>query len=273
MKRWVSWMVLMLILFSLSACGQSNLPTEPPDALETAPTAPLETKPTEPETTETPETKPTEPKPTEPKHSALYIPDVSVEDVIMYFNEVCLDSEFVNSGDPSFVQKWANPIFYMVQGAYTDKDIAVLNSFAEWLNRVEGFPGISQTTDPVKVNLRIYFCDQQEMLDRMGQNFNNLDGAVTFWYMENMIYDAIICCRTDLSQQLRNSVILEELYNGLGPIQDTRLRPDSIIYQEFSQPQWLSSMDELILKLLYHPDIRPGMNANQCEQVIRKLYY
>ena len=87
------------------------------------------------------------------------------------------------------------------------------------------------------------------------------------------IYDATICYRTDLDQYLRNSVILEEIYNGLGPIQDTALRPDSLIYQGFSEPQWVTPVDELILKLLYHPSILPGMDAQQCEQVIRSLYY
>jgi hypothetical protein len=32
-------------------------------------------------------------------------------------------------------------------------------------------------------------------------------------------------------------------------------------------------VDELILKLLYHPEMLPGMNAAQCEEVIRRLYY
>ncbi|MBR6561952.1 MAG: DUF2927 domain-containing protein, partial [Oscillospiraceae bacterium] len=79
--------------------------------------------------------------------------------------------------------------------------------------------------------------------------------------------------RHDLSQTLRNSVILEEIYNGLGPVQDTNLRPDSLIYQAYSEPQWLTDIDELIMRLLYHPEIRPGMNAQECEQVIRRLYY
>jgi hypothetical protein len=30
-------------------------------------------------------------------------------------------------------------------------------------------------------------------------------------------------------------VILEEVYNGLGPVQDTALRPDSLIYSDFSE--------------------------------------
>ena len=108
----------------------------------------------------------------------------------------------------------------------------------------------------------------------MGSDFVGLDGAVTFWYSgANDIYDEVICVRTDLHQFLRNSVILEEMYNGLGPIQDSLLRRDSIIAQEYSEVQMLTKVDELILKLLYHPDIQCGMNAAECEAVIRQLYY
>ena len=89
---------------------------------------------------------------------------------------------------------------------------------------------------------------------------------------EGKFYDSVVCIRTDVDQSLRNSVILEELYNGLGAVQDTILRPDSIIYQDFSSPQWLSPVDELILRLLYHPDLQCGMTQAQCAECIRLLY-
>ena len=56
-------------------------------------------------------------------------------------------------------------------------------------------------------------------------------------------------------------------------VQDTFLRTDSIIYGGYSEPQALTAVDELLLRLLYHPNIRPGMNAQECEAVIRSLYY
>ena len=118
-----------------------------------------------------------------------------------------------------------------------------------------------------------FSCDAANMIELMGDTFSGLDGAVTFWYDFNEIYDAVICCRTDIDQYTRNSVILEELYNGLGPIQDTSLRQDSIIYSGFSEPQKLSQMDELLLKLLYHPQLSCGMDAENCEAMIRQLYY
>lgn len=230
---------------------------------------PSTTEPSVPvtEATTEPLTHPTE------SHSELYIDGICVEDVILYFNEVCLDAEIIHSGNPSLLQKWTSPIYYSLNGDMTEEDYATLMGFVQWLNAIDGFPGIQETPEPYLSNLSIHFCSAEEMLDLMGPQFINMDGAVTFWYLENEIYDAIICYRTDLHQQLRNSVILEEIYNGLGPVQDTVLRSDSIIYSEYSEVQQLSQMDALILKLLYHPQMQCGMDKAQCEAVIREIYY
>ena len=264
MKRLLALLTILLFLLSLSACASQ--PAEPTVLL---------TEPTEPPTTIPPTEAPTEAPTvaeTAPSHSLLYIPGLDEEDVIRYFNEVCLDAEFQISGDASVLQKWATPMSYTINGAPTDEDLAILTDFTAWLNTIDGFPGIAPSDDPIFANLRIHFCTQQELLDLMDSSYTDLDGAMTFWYDNNEIYDAIICIRTDLDQYVRNSVILEEIYNTLGPAQDTSLRTDSIIYSEYSEPQSLTEIDELILKLLYHPDLQCGMNADECEAVIRQLY-
>ena len=268
-KIFVFWIACMLTV-SMAACVSSEPVIDPTTGTTTMPTKGTQETATEETSQPTQET--TQP-PTEDLHSPLYIPELSVEDVILYFNEVCLDAEFVNGGDPSRLQKWTEPILYQIHGTYTDEDIAVLDAFAQWLNTVEGFPGIDEAQDPAQVNLRVYFCDQQEMISIMGDNFWGTDGAVTFWYLSDEIYDAVICYRNDIPQVVRNSVILEEIYNGLGPVQDTDLRSDSIIYSGYSEPQSLTAVDELLLKLLYHPSMECGMDRQACEQVIRQLYY
>ena len=266
-KRYIS---VFLIAFLITGCTpRPAAPTEAPGSAEPLPVS--TEAPTEP-AAEPPTEVPAEAE-TQPPHSEFYIPDVSVEDVILYFNEVCLDAEYIHGGDPSRLQKWISPITYSLQGSPTPEDLETLNDFAAWLNTLEGFPGIYQTQEPAEANLRIHFCSGDEMTDLMGDGFYGMDGAVTFWYVDDVIYDAIICYRTDLDQQLRHSVILEEIYNGLGPIQDTALRPDSIIYSEFSEPQALTATDELILRLLYHPDLKCGMDAAACGEVIRMLYH
>ena len=271
--------VLALALCLFSGCAFQNMPaTQSTTGQTTTATIPESSAPTN--TTAptvgttaavtTPSTAPT----VIPEHSPLYIPTVSVEEAIVYFNEVCLDAEFVNQGDPTKLQKWETPIHYICYGTLTDTDRTTLDTFVNWLNTIEGFPGIQETTDPNLANLRIHFCGPAEYLSLMGDNFSGTDGGVTFWYNgANEIYNAVIGYRTDVDQQIRNSVILEEIYNGLGPINDTQLRKTSVIYAGFSTPQSLSEEDKLILKLLYHPQMQCGMDAAQCEAVIRQLYY
>ena len=208
-----------------------------------------------------------------PIHSDLYIPGVSVEDVITYFNEVCLDAEYSEGGDSSLVQRWESPMYYYVDGAYTDKDMEMLEGFAQWLNTIDGFPGIYAAETPMQANVNIHFSTLQQMVDFLGNDFYTADGGVQYWYNSNIINKAVIYYRYDISQYTRNSVILEEIYNGIGATQDTSLRTDSIIYTGFSEPQTLTEIDELLLKILYHPQIKCGMNADQCEAVIREIYY
>ena len=243
------------VLFMAYGCGTQSPPPS---------TAPVSTTPP-PSTTAAP---------TLPQHSELYIPGVSVEDVIQYFNEVCLSAEFVNSGDPSRLQKWVSPIQFLCLGSPTAADRTVLEGFVAWLNTVEGFPGMQETDDPVFADMTLHFCAPEDYLTLMGDQFIGTDGGVTFFYNgADQIYDATIAYRTDIDQEIRNSVILEEIYNGLGPMNDTSLRTDSIIFSGYSTPQSLTPMDELILRLLYHPQMQCGMDAAACEAVIRQLYY
>lgn len=273
MKR--TFTIFLITLLLLSACGgpSEEIPetAEVTEAATEMPTEAPTVAPTE-TPTEAPTEAPTEP-PTQPEHSLLYIPGVTVEDVILYFNEVCLDAEIITDGDASLLQKWVIPIRYRLVGEYTDEDLQTLTGFTDWLNTVEGFPGIAEAQDDSEINLWFHFCHQSDMPGLMGDWAVGLDGAVTFWYEDNEIYTETICCRRDVDQYLRNSVILEELYNGLGPVQDTLLRPDSLIYAEYTVPQTLTEIDELLLKLLYHPEMICGMDAAACEEVIRRLYY
>ena len=214
--------------------------------------------------------------PPPPLHSDLYIEDLAVEDVIRYFNEVCLDAEFVTgSGNASLIQKWSIPIVYQLNGIYTDDDLQVLKNLCDTLNAMDGFPGIRQADAQNTANTQIYFCSADALVDIMGSNYAGCDGAVTYWYYtdSNAIYTSTIAIRNDMSQYTRNSVIQEEIYNGLGATQDTDLREDSLIYSGFSEPQEMTEIDELILKLLYHPEIKCGMNIEECEAVIRTLYF
>ena len=260
MKKLILSIFILALALTLTACGGESVEPTPAPA-EPAPTA-------------TPEPTP-EPTPTPaPEHSELYVPGLEITDLIRYFNEVTLDAEFVNGGDASLVQKWDSPINYVLLGDYTEEDKAIVEEMAAFLNTIDGFPGMQEAEEEYMSDLAIHFCTQEEMVNILGDNFWTMDGGVTFWYDDaNRIYDATICILSDLTEPLRRSVILEEIYNGLGPVQDSDLRTDSIIWSGYASPQNLTIIDETILKLLYNEAISCGMSAEECEVVIRALYW
>ena len=210
-------------------------------------------------------------------HAPFYLEGFTLEQVVAYFAEVVLDTEYSSGeGNVHVVQKWTQPICYIMHGNATQKDREKLEELFAQLNAVEGFPGIEVASAPIAANLTLNFYNREDFQTYFGRvvNYEDADGAVEYWYYNatNQIYNASIGYRTDIDQYTRNSVLLEEVINGLG-ITDTKLREDSITYQGFSQTQELSDMDWLILQLLYHPDIKCGMNLEQCREVIEKLYY
>ena len=205
-------------------------------------------------------------------HSPLYVEGVSVDDAIAYFAEVCLDTEFGDKTSGSLIRKWVEPFYYTVYGQPTDRDMEVLNRFVAEINSIENFPGMY----PVEsgADLEIYFYDQYNFEALMGSDFVGSWGGVTFWFDGlSQIYTETISIRTDIPQDARDSIIAEEIYNGIGPVQDTSLRDDSLICQWSNSNYDMTAVDRLILQLLYHPSIQTGMDYAQCEAVIRQLYY
>lgn len=210
-------------------------------------------------------------------HSVLYIEGIDVEDVIRYFNEVALDTEYsTGEGNASLIQKWGEKMTYRFLGDPTEEDKAVLLELFGKLNQISGFPGIVEAEVGKVPSLQIYFQDRVDFMANFGDfiGYEEADGAAQYWYYTatNVIYTGRIGYRTDINQELRNSVLLEEVVNLLG-FNDTVVREDSIVYQYSSEAQELSKMDWLLLKLMYHPDMKPGMNQAACETVIRNLYY
>ena len=226
-----------------------------------------------------PTTAPTVPTtaPTEPLHSSLYREGLDIEQVLTYFQEVCNQLEYTDgTSDPALTKKWLTPLVYRIHGEPTAEDLSVLADFCERLNAVPGFPGIREAQEDEAENLTLSCLDQESFRAQFSECVQGEDawGACQFWYWTdtNELYDARIGYRTDIPQLERSSILLEEIVNSIG-ITDTLRRSDSIVYQDSNENLQPSVVDWLILKLLYHPDIQCGMDAQQCEQIIRELYY
>lgn len=219
----------------------------------------------------------TVPHTTQSPHSELHLPDYSLEQILIWFEEVVLDMEYSEGdGDITLVQKWINPIGFRVYGTPTEEDLTVLNDLFAQLNRIPGFPGFYTAEAEGLENMQIYFLDEAAFRADFSSVVHGEDayGATQFWYytQTNEIYTARIGCRSDISQRERNSVLVEEIVNALG-LSDTVLREDGITYQYSNDNTVLSDVDWILLKLLYHPDVKCGMDREQCVSVMQKLYY
>ena len=279
MKKSRSMALILALVLCLCSCtaAQPEQPTAVPPAPSVQEPEPTPGPVPEPIPEPTPEPTP-EPSPEPaPPHSELYLPNCTQEQLIQYFEEVVLNMEYTDgTGDATLVQKWMEPIRYRMFGEPTDMDQEVLYVLFEQLNAIPGVPGITAAEEGEIENLSISFLDPEGFQEAFSDAINGetADGAVQFWYytMTNDIYSARIGYRTDLDQSIRNSILPEEVINGLG-LNDTVLREDSITYQYSDANLVLSDVDLLILTLLYHPSIECGMNAESCAAVIRELYY
>lgn len=281
MRKFSMLLAVVFMLAALCGCdiiGNIGSNTEMPLATSETETADRKETTEEPTESELPKDTAGETEENASEEATAMVPetDLPIDEVINYFCEVVLKTEYSDGvGDATLVQKWADKIRYRIYGEATEQDKRVLTGFIEQMNEIEGFPGIVPAGENDLTDLAIYFYDYEKFNQSFGEflNYELADGAVQYWYYTdtNVIYDARIGYRTDIDQYTRNSVILEEIFNGLG-ITDTVLREDSIAYQGFSQPQELSEIDWLMIKLLYHPKIEAGMNREECVKVIREIY-
>lgn len=253
-------MLLILTLLVLTGCGAKKLPEESTAAVTE--TAGAETAGAETAVS---------------THSELYLPGIEAEKMVQYFEEVVLNMEYTDgTGDATVVQKWLSPIRYRILGKPTEEDLVVLEGLFTQLNNIPGFPGIYPAEYEAQENMSLYFLEPDAFRERFSQVVHGEDafGAAQFWYYTetNELHTAQIGYRTDLDQTTRNSVLVEEIINALG-ISDTVLRPDSIVYQYSNDNLHLSDEDLVILKLLYDPAVRCGMDAADCAAIVRERYF
>ena len=108
-------------------------------------------------------------------------------------------------------------------------------------------------------NLRISFVDAGTMLANTGSDFN---GYVRVSWNDHNIYSGDIYYLSDLTQERRNGVIVEELCQALGLLTDTYDYPESIFHQYYTDADWPCPLDWAIIELLYRSEIRPGMDES-----------
>ena len=87
---------------------------------------------------------------------------------------------------------------------------------------------------------------------------------------EPVYSNAVALIRAELPPLLQTSCIHEELAQGMGLANDSPAARPSV-FNDDEEFALLTRHDELLLKILYDPRLRPGMTAAEAEPIVRRI--
>lgn len=175
-------------------------------------------------------------------------------------------SEYQGSRDA--LVRWDTPIRIYVGGKPTKADLNTLDTFLMQLAAyVPGLPNITRVSNESSANMKIYFVPLRQLGQYVPGYVSGNWGMFHYNYTSWRITNAEIGIATDkTNQKSRNHLIKEEIVGALGLANDHDSYSDSILYQPWTTTQELSEVDWMMLNMLYHPDVYPGMTWNSFYQ-------
>lgn len=210
------------------------------------------------------------------------------EDVVFY-NEYA--SALQGRGGESPLRRWESPVrFGIIFGqnvppAQRSRDETAVRDYARRLARVSGHP-ISTMGTP---NFVVVFAGEDDRLPALDAAAARVRGVSreSLQPLEELSRDtycvvaayasarnastysaAVALIRTENPSLLRLACVHEELAQGLGLANDSQTARPSI-FNDDDEFALLTNHDELLLKMLYDPRLKPDMSAAQAAPVTR----
>ena len=225
----------------------------------------------------------------------------SPEDVARNFERIAFYNEYArgaglrasNEG-PDILRRWEKPVRMSVEYGDTvteevrDTDTRVIRDYAARLSRITGH---SISLNDRNSNFHVIVStedDRDAIVERVKELAPGI-GSATVGIIRNpprsiyclvltfispdtpATYDkAIALIRAEQPALMRQSCIHEELAQGLGLGNDSATARPSI-FNDDEEFALLTSHDEELLRLLYHPTLKPGMSLNQARPLISRI--
>jgi len=200
------------------------------------------------------------------------------------FVEIALKNEY--SVQESGVRKWIQPIHYSIVHRTADKVLhqQITEYHLKHLASITGVK-IQPAIDNNKANLTIIFSTEKLIHQELKQDFllqnkqqiselsrNSICLAHFSTYANNSIKNAVVIIPVDRARAHAKllSCVVEELTQIMGlPNDSDRVFPS--IFNDKSHDDYLSGLDFILLKLLYRPEIKVGMNQSQVKKQLVKI--
>ncbi len=197
--------------------------------------------------------------------------------VIEYFKDIALGFEF--GGASAITRRWESEMRIYVGGTPTPELSDELDKIIVEINELTNSNSFSATLvdSRPESNYYIFFGSG----DQYAAEFPDLASLVEsnwglftlFWNGANQInqgYMYVDIFRASELEQLH--LLREELTQSLGLARDSDQYANSIFQQSFNTKTTEYAMiDEELIRLLYHPDMRIGLNEFQVDGVLRDI--
>jgi len=184
-----------------------------------------------------------------------------------YLSEVGFGDEYGSSSP--LIHKWTRDVNIRIQGTPTPADVETLNLVVSELNSL--LTGIELRLTDGAADMEVHFAPESRFAEIEPKYQPGNLGFFRVWMDQNgAIYRGRILITSDgVTQAERSHLIREELTQSLGLFKDSQHYPDSIFYQGWSATGEYASIDSPTIRLLYLPQLLPGMTYPQ----VRDLFY
>ena len=195
-------------------------------------------------------------------------------EVISYFKEISLG--FENGGVSEITRKWNSTMKIFIGGNSNSILLNELNKIINDINEIvtDNFSA-EIVSDSSISNYYIYFGKGEEyakIFPSQSQYVNNNLGLFNIWWNNNYINRGIMYVdifRANEQGQLH--LLREELTQSLGLGQDSERYLNSIFQINWTTTSFYSQIDKDIIRLLYHPNMKVGLNENEVDVLLRSI--
>ena len=213
---------------------------------------------------------------------------------IALFNEYADDgTTLISQATASQLRRWDQPIRMRIEfgaGVTLDQRISDRNAIRAYAGRLARLTGLQivQTTDQPNFHVLVLTEDDRRAFEddlralvpgisnATVRAFTDLPRdqlciVIGTFRPDGAGYDkAIALIRAEHPDLMRQACIHEELAQGLGLANDSpRARPS--IFNDDEEFALLTTHDELLLRMLYDPRLRPGMRAAEAAPIARQI--
>ena len=204
----------------------------------------------------------------------------TVDKITAMFDDVVFGSEFFERPERQVIAKWDGPLRVSVKGEALDYHLKYLRTHLKTVIELTGLTMEAVDTETARENVTISFIPAN-MLSKVRIEtvdpslIQRLAGPrscyfVSFRPTPETISRNIIIVNKERRARDINHCLLEEVLQGLGFPNDSNLiRPS--VFSDHDQITTLSRSDEIIVRTLYDPRLKPGTERNEALRVARTI--